>query len=134
MNIWRQFAASVLVLSLFLSVGCKKKKAQLPPQAQAPTISVPVPDEISEATPPPSPEPKQEAHYGQLDKFGLTRKPFRTPLGDCQTDTRLVDWLAQRGGRAVEMEDYCHSFEHTVEFQTIFLQHTMGPQVRILDR
>ncbi len=72
------------------------------------------------------------SHYGEPDKFGLTRKPFRTPLGDCETDTRLVDWLAQRGGRAVEMEDYCHSFEHTVEFQTIFLQHTMGPQVRIL--
>lgn len=72
------------------------------------------------------------SHYGQPDRFGLTRKPFRTPLGDCQTDTRLVDWLAQRGGSAVEMEDYCHSFEHTVEFQTIFLQHTMGPQVRIL--
>ena len=72
------------------------------------------------------------SHYGEPDKFGLTRKPFRTPLGDCETDTRLVDWLSQRGGRAVEMEDYCHSFEHTVEFQTIFLQHTMGPQVRIL--
>ena len=59
MNIWRQLAASVLVLSLFLSVACKKKKPQLPPQAQAPTISVPVPDEISEAAPLP-PEPKQE--------------------------------------------------------------------------
>jgi hypothetical protein len=59
MNTWRQFAAPVLVLSLFLSVACKKKKPQLPPQAQAPTISVPVPDEISEAAPPP-PEPKQE--------------------------------------------------------------------------
>ena len=59
MNIWRQLAASVLVLSLFLSVACKKKKPQLPPQAQAPTISVPVPDEISEAAPPP-PEPKLE--------------------------------------------------------------------------
>jgi hypothetical protein len=44
---------------LLLSVACKKKKPQLPPQAQAPTISVPVPDEISEAAPPP-PEPKQE--------------------------------------------------------------------------
>lgn len=72
------------------------------------------------------------SHYGQPDKFGLTRKPFRTPLGDCQTDTSLVDWLARRGGGAVEMEDYCHSFEHTVEFQTIFLQHILGPEVRIL--
>jgi AmmeMemoRadiSam system protein B len=72
------------------------------------------------------------SHYGEPDKFGLTRKPFRTPLGDCECDTRLVDWLAERGGSAVEMEDYCHSFEHTVEFQTIFLQHALGPDVRIL--
>jgi len=72
------------------------------------------------------------SHYGEPDKFGLTRKPFRTPLGDCETDTAMVDWLAKRGGSAVEMEDYCHSFEHTVEFQTIFLQHALGPHVRIL--
>lgn len=61
MNTWRQFAASVLILSLMLSVACKKKKPQLPPQAQAPTIAVPVPEEISEATPPPPPPAKQEA-------------------------------------------------------------------------
>jgi MEMO1 family protein len=72
------------------------------------------------------------SHYGEPDKFGLTRKPFRTPLGDCETDTRMVNWLAEHGGSAVEMEDYCHSFEHTVEFQTIFLQHAVGPAVRIL--
>ena len=30
------------------------------------------------------------------------------------------------------MEDYCHSFEHTVELQLIFLQHALGPDVRIL--
>ena len=56
MNIWRhQFAASVLILSLLLSMACTKKKPQLPPQAQAPTITVPLPDEISENTPPPPP-------------------------------------------------------------------------------
>ena len=38
-----------------------------------------------------------------------------------------MDWLAARGGSAVEMEDYCHSFEHTVELQLIFLQHALGP-------
>ncbi len=43
-----------------------------------------------------------------------------------------MDWLAARGGAAVEMEDYCHSFEHTVELQVVFLQHTLGPDVRIL--
>jgi hypothetical protein len=30
------------------------------------------------------------------------------------------------------MEDYCHSFEHTIELQMIFLQHLMGPEVKIL--
>ena len=30
------------------------------------------------------------------------------------------------------MEDYCHSFEHTVELQVIFLQHIYGADIRIL--
>ena len=72
------------------------------------------------------------SHYGAPERFGLTRKTFRTPLGDAPADTRLVDWLAARGGSAVEMEDYCHSFEHTVELQVLFLQHVLGPDVRIL--
>src|SRR5215471_12823814 len=72
------------------------------------------------------------SHYGEPDKFGLTRKKFVTPLGETATDERLVNWLAERGGDAVLMEDYCHSFEHTVELQLIFLQHQLGPGVRIL--
>jgi hypothetical protein len=72
------------------------------------------------------------SHYGEPEKFGLTRKNFRTPLGESETDTRLVDWLAHRGGGAVEMEDYCHSFEHTVELQIIFLQHVLGAKVKVL--
>jgi predicted class III extradiol MEMO1 family dioxygenase len=48
-------------------------------------------------------------------------------------DGPAADGLAgARGGSAVEMEDYCHSFEHTVELQLIFLQHVLGPDVRIL--
>ena len=43
-----------------------------------------------------------------------------------------MDWLAERGGSAVEMEDYCHSFEHTVELQMVFLQHVLGPNVKVL--
>jgi AmmeMemoRadiSam system protein B len=62
----------------------------------------------------------------------MTRKNFVTPFGEAQSDRRLVDWLAARGGSAVAMEDYCHSFEHTVEFQVVFLQHALGPDVKIL--
>jgi AmmeMemoRadiSam system protein B len=72
------------------------------------------------------------SHYGPPEKFGLTRKNFRTPVGDAITDVRLVDQLAAAGGDAIEMEDFCHSFEHTVELQVIFLQHMLGPGVRIL--
>ncbi len=72
------------------------------------------------------------SHYGEPEKFGLTRKNFATPFGEAVADQRLVDWLAARGGEAVEMEDYCHSFEHTIEFQVVFLQHILGPDVRIL--
>jgi MEMO1 family protein len=72
------------------------------------------------------------SHYGEPETFGLTRKTFRTPLGDTPSDTRLVDWLESRGGAGVRMEEYCHSFEHTVELQVIFLQHMLGPDVKIL--
>jgi len=72
------------------------------------------------------------SHYGQPETFGLTRKTFVTPLGETATNVGLVDWLAERGGSAIQMEDYCHSFEHTVELQVVFLQHVLGPGVRIL--
>jgi AmmeMemoRadiSam system protein B len=72
------------------------------------------------------------SHYGEPDRFGLTRKSFATPIGEARTETTLVDWLAARAGDAVEMEDYCHSTEHSIEFQVVFLMHLFGPDVRIL--
>jgi MEMO1 family protein len=72
------------------------------------------------------------SHYGEPERFGLTRKNFTTPLGEAQADLPLIDWLSNRGGSAVDMEDYCFSFEHTVEFQVLFLQHVIGPGVKIL--
>ncbi len=72
------------------------------------------------------------SHYGDSESFGLTRKNYLTPLGAAQTDQRLVNWLAEHGGAGVSMEDFCHSFEHTAEFQVLFLQHILGPDVKIL--
>ena len=72
------------------------------------------------------------SHYGEPDRFGLTRKPFVTPYGTAQTDTKLVDELERRAPGAVKMEDYCHSFEHSIEFQVVFLQHMLGPDIRIV--
>jgi len=72
------------------------------------------------------------SHYGAPESFGLTRKNFRTPLGEVVTDTALVDRLAKRAANSVEMEDFCHSFEHTIELQLVFLQHALGAGVRIV--
>ncbi len=72
------------------------------------------------------------SHYGQPDRIGLTKKPFVTPLGETITDTSLVDELSRAAGSAATNEDYCHSFEHSIEFQIVFLQHLFGPRIRIL--
>lgn len=72
------------------------------------------------------------SHFGEPERFGLTRKTFVTPYGETLTDAALAASLAEAGGPAVDMEDYCHSFEHTIEFQVVFLQHVFGPDIRIL--
>jgi AmmeMemoRadiSam system protein B len=70
------------------------------------------------------------SHHGAPNRFGLTRKPYSTPLGETTVDVALVDELARLGGPAVAMEDYCHAIEHSIEFQVVFLQHVLGPAVR----
>ena len=72
------------------------------------------------------------SHYGEPDRLGLTRKAFLTPYGITSVDETLVSRLAERGGDSVCMEDYCHSVEHSIEFQVLFLQHLYGPEVRVL--
>jgi AmmeMemoRadiSam system protein B len=72
------------------------------------------------------------SHYGEPERFGLTRKTFVTPMGETAVDTALVDWLEQKAAPAIRMEDYCHAVEHSIEFQVLFLQHLYGPEIRIL--
>ena len=72
------------------------------------------------------------SHYGQPDRFGLTRKAFATPLGVTRTDLALVDEIASAAGDSALMEDYCHAVEHSIEFQVVFLQHLFGPDVRVV--
>jgi AmmeMemoRadiSam system protein B len=72
------------------------------------------------------------SHYGPVDKFGLTRKPFLTPLGETRPNTALIDRLSTRAGAAITEEDYCHSVEHSIEFQVLFLQWLYGPEISIV--
>jgi AmmeMemoRadiSam system protein B len=62
------------------------------------------------------------SHYGAPETFGLTRKPYLTPLGPVETDRAIVDELERQAGDAARMEDYCHSSEHSIEFQSLYLQ------------
>jgi MEMO1 family protein len=72
------------------------------------------------------------SHYGEPERFGITRKPYVTPFGPAGTDSDLVEQLIEGGGSAVTVEDYCHRLEHSIEFQVVFLQHVFGPQVRVV--
>jgi AmmeMemoRadiSam system protein B len=72
------------------------------------------------------------SHFGKPDTFGLTRKPYATPLGRAEVDEESVAFLYERASGAVDMEDYCHAIEHSIEFQVIFLQYRIGVPVRII--
>ena len=73
------------------------------------------------------------SHYGAPERFGLTRKPYVTPFGPLPTDVEIVDQLARQAPDSIEMEDYCHSSEHSIEFQCIFLQHVLSrPDVKVV--
>jgi AmmeMemoRadiSam system protein B len=72
------------------------------------------------------------SHYGESDRFGLTRKAFVTPFGETGTNLALVDEIARAAGDGALMEDYCHAVEHSIEFQVVFLQHLFGPHVRVV--
>jgi MEMO1 family protein len=70
------------------------------------------------------------SHYGEPNRFGLTRKPFVTPFGTALPELPIVNELASEP--AARMEDFCHSVEHSIEFQVLFLQHLYGPDIRIV--
>ena len=72
------------------------------------------------------------SHYGAPDRFGLTRKPFATPWGNARTDLGLVNELAALAPGAVTMEDYCHSVEHSIEFQVVYLQSIFGSDINVV--
>ncbi len=72
------------------------------------------------------------SHYGEAEKFGVTRKPFLTPYGQTTAANELLDELKAMAPDALIEEDYCHVMEHSVEFHVMWLQHLFGPEVKVL--
>ena len=78
------------------------------------------------------------AHQPMEQPFCVSRKDFHTPLGTVRTDQQFIDRLAEQlgssvAGRQIDLsaDEPCpdgaaHRFEHSIEFQTLFLQYVLG--------
>lgn len=72
------------------------------------------------------------SHYGEPEKFGVTRKPYQTPLGETTPANELLDELMAMAPEVLVEEDYCQVMEHSAEFHVLWLQHLFGPNVKVL--
>lgn len=73
------------------------------------------------------------AHNPMSQLFSVTRKGFETPLGTVETDRQFAARLsanlaAQPAGREMSLaaDELAHRHEHSIEFQTVFLQYLLG--------
>jgi AmmeMemoRadiSam system protein B len=58
--------------------------------------------------------------------FCFTEKDFQTPLGVASNEVEITRELARAAGGAAADNDFAHCFEHSLEFQILFLQHLFG--------
>ncbi len=65
-------------------------------------------------------------HSGLLNCFSCLPKDFETPLGMVKHDAAFIDDLRRRHPHELFVEPLPHRTEHTIEFQTVFLQHLFG--------
>lgn len=61
------------------------------------------------------------AHNGGQSPFILTRKPFETPFGALETDSRIIDALAESAQSDPFADEFLHRDEHSIEFQAALL-------------
>jgi AmmeMemoRadiSam system protein B len=67
------------------------------------------------------------SHTVSKNPFILTEKDFQTPLGTVSTDRELVQSIYEKYYYADLYEDeLIHKYEHSIEFQTVFLQYLFG--------
>lgn len=65
------------------------------------------------------------SHYAWGNLFIPTFQHFSTPIGTVQTDHELLHTLYERMPTLAK-DDNAHKEEHSIEFETIFLQHLFG--------
>jgi AmmeMemoRadiSam system protein B len=62
------------------------------------------------------------SHYSN-QRFTLTRKDFRTPLGIAATDQHYIDRLVGHYGAGLFEDEIAHLPEHSIELEVVFLQY-----------
>lgn len=62
------------------------------------------------------------SHYS-AQRFILTRKDFKTPLGIAPTDQAYIDRLVQHYGTGLFDDEITHIPEHSIELEVVFLQY-----------
>lgn len=65
-------------------------------------------------------------HSGLANCYSCLPKDFETPLGLVKHDERFITELARQHPFELFSEPLPHRTEHTIEFQTVFLQHLFG--------
>lgn len=68
------------------------------------------------------------SHSLSKNMFILTKKDFQTPFGMVNTDKDFVDFLVNKYKYDVFEDEFIHKFEHSIEFQIIFLQYVLGQE------
>jgi len=63
------------------------------------------------------------SHRPMEERFCVTRKAYRTPIGPMETDAEVIDRLEERFGEALYRDELNHKTEHSIEFQVLFLRH-----------
>ena len=72
------------------------------------------------------------SHQSTRQPFVLTKKNFQTPLGTLPTDAPFVEKLIERCNADYLQDELVHKDEHSIEFQTIFLQRQLDSNFRIV--
>jgi AmmeMemoRadiSam system protein B len=66
------------------------------------------------------------SHYGMENLFVATEKDYNTPLGPVKTDREFIHALQKRYNEDLFADELLHRTEHSLEFQTLFLQYVFG--------
>ena len=66
------------------------------------------------------------SHYGMGQLFVATEKDYNTPLGPVKTDQEFIRALQQNYSGDLFADELLHRTEHSLEFQTLFLQYVLG--------